>query len=168
MWSSFARASYRRQSSSCPWLRNSGSRLNRSWMSWKCFFLHLFLQLVSRKVFLVSWLFIIFDVHEVFISWWHTQGLNKKIHRMVDEIADWPLFLCATNARTCCRTCLYSSMMDTLRTAFWVPSRVIHITRSSQHPELFVLTLDWKDQMIDFVVDLVEKHVDLNDSQLSE
>ena len=59
-------------------------------------------------------------------------------------------------------------MTNTLCTAFWVPSRVIHITRCSQHPESFVLMLEWKDLMIESVVDLVEEHVDLEGSQFSE
>ena len=35
-----------------------------------------------------------------------------------------------------------SSMIDTLCTAFWVPSRAIHIIRCYPHPESCVLILD--------------------------
>ena len=76
-----------------------------------------------------------------------------------------PLFLFARSVRTCKRRCQCSSMINILCTAFWVPSRVIHITRCSQHPESSVLTLDCTGCRLDFVVDLVEKHVDLGGSQ---
>ena len=59
-------------------------------------------------------------------------------------------------------------MINILGTAFWVPSRAIHISRYSQHPESLVLILDWKGLNDCFVVDLVEEHVDLDGSQFSK
>ena len=104
-------------------------------------FLASFLQLVGRKVFLVSRLFYHIDVHEVFLSWWRTQGL-KESPSYNWWIFDCPLFLYARNARTCSWVSQCSSMINTLCTAFWVPSRAIHIIRCSQHAESFVLILD--------------------------
>ena len=101
------------------------------------------------------------DVHEVFTFWWHTQRLEGPPYHW--WLLDWLLLLCARNARTCNRVYRYSSMTNTLCTAFRVPSRAIPC---HSHPESFVSILDWKDQMIDFVVDLVEEHVDLDGSQI--
>ena len=84
------------------------------------------------------------DVREVVLSWWRTLEL-KESPSYTWWIADSPLFLDARSARTCNIRCQYSNMINILCTAFWVPSRVIHIIRCSQHPESFVLTLDWKD-----------------------
>ena len=84
------------------------------------------------------------DVHELFPSWWHTQGLQEGPSN-IWWIVDWPLFLDARNARTCSRSYRYSSMINTLCTAFWVPSRAINIIRCYPHPESCVLILDWKD-----------------------
>ena len=100
------------------------------------------------------------------LSWWHVQGLKEgPSHDW--WIVDWPLFLSERNARTCSRVYQRSSMIYTLCTAFWVPSRVIHIIRCSQHLESFSLILGWMGYMLDFVVDLVED-VDLDGSQSSE
>ena len=114
-------------------------------------FLALLLHLVGRKVFPVSWFFTHIDVREVVLSWWRTPEL-KESPSYTWWIDDSPLFLYARSARTCSRRCQRSSMINILCTAFWVPSRVIHIIRCSQHPESFVLTLDWKDLLIDSVV----------------
>ena len=56
-------------------------------------------------------------------------------------------------------------MINILCTAFWVPFRATHTIRCVQLHELFVLTLDWKQWMIDSVVNLVEEHVDLGVSK---
>ena len=68
----------------------------------------------------------------------------------------------------CNRRCLCFIMIGMLCTAFWVPSRAIHIFRCCPHPESFSLILDWKVYMLDFVVDLVEECVDQGGSQFSE
>ena len=106
-------------------------------------------------------------VCEVVLSWWRTPEL-KEGPSCNWWIADSLLFLYARSARTCNKKYQCSSMMNILCTASWVLSRAIHITRCSQHPESFVLILDWKDLMIDFVVDLVDERVDLGGSQSPE
>ena len=87
------------------------------------------------------------DVREVVLSSRRTPEL-KEGPSYTWWIADSPLFLYARSARTCNRRCQCSSMMNILCTAFWVPSRVIHIIRCSQHPESLVLTLDWKIKIL--------------------
>ena len=67
----------------------------------------------------------------------------------------------------CNRRCLCSNMISMLCTAFWVPSRAIQTIRCCPLPESFSLILDWMGYMLDFLVDHVEEHVDLDGSQFS-
>ena len=78
-----------------------------------------------------------------------------------------PISFCK-KACTCNRRFLCSNMIGMLCTAFWVPSRAIYTIRCCPHPESFCLILDYLGYMLDFVVDLVEEHVDLDGSQFSE
>ena len=72
-------------------------------------FLASFLQLISRKVLLVSRLFYHIDVHEVFLSWWRTQGM-KEGPSCNWWIVDWHLFLYAYDKHTVhCVLCSVSS-----------------------------------------------------------
>ena len=130
-------------------------------------FFHFFFMLVGREVFFVSRLFTISMsmrsslLDDIRRDW-------KKVHRIIDEFLIGPSFFIQRNARVCNRQCLRSSMTSMLCTAFWDPSRAIQTIRCCPHPESFVLILDWKDLMIDSVVELVEEHVDLDGSQFSE
>ena len=122
--------------------RNSGSRMNRSWIPWKT---------SSCTSSSIGWPYGI-PCRPAFLPnpWpWSRlflmtySGTERSI---VEMMHCWfALFLCARSARTWSRGYKCSSMINILCTAFWVPSRVIHIIRCSQHPESFVLILDWKD-----------------------
>ena len=59
-------------------------------------------------------------------------------------------------------------MISMLCTAFWVPSRAIQKVRCCPRPESCSLILDKMGHMLDFVVDLVGKRVDLGGYQFSE
>ena len=126
------------------------------------------LQLVTQIILFVSWLFPI----SVAMSFsllndilWEWKESPSKIKR----VFDWPLFLSVRKARMCNRGCLLSNMIGMLCTAFWAPSRAIQTIRSCPLPELFSFDsgLKWVF-LLEFVVDLVEKRVDLGGSQFSE
>ena len=125
------------------------------------------LQLVSQIIFFVSWLFP-FSVamrssllDDILWKW-------KKVHRKFDKLSIGLCFFLQEMPACAIYDAYVSSMIGMLCTAFWDPSRAIQTIRCCSLPESFSLILDLMGPMLDFVVDLVEKRVDLGGSQLSE
>ena len=147
MWSSSARSSHRRQTSSSrlfsivrTW--KAWSFKNRSWIPWNFLFAFL-LQLDGQIIFFSLPASYHIDVLEVVLSWWRTLELKGPSYTW--WFSDSLFFLYARSARMCNRRCQCSSMENILCTAFWVSSRAIQTVLRYPHPESFVFTLDWKD-----------------------
>ena len=148
-------------------LRNFSSRMNRSWIPKKNFFLHFFLNEFAMKY---SWSpgtpsqdgdrGVAYSLNSNSESRWDPWCTG--------QISCSPPFRCARSVRTCNGRCRRPSVINMLCTMLWVQHRVIHTIRCSQLHESFVLILGWRDWTVDFVVGLVEERADSGGSRFSE
>ena len=148
MWcvlSSFANLSISRHSSSERptfniFLRNFSSRMNRSWIPKKFFFLHFFLSEFATNYLVIPWLSSHNGARGVALSL-KSNSESRGHPWCTGQISCSPPFRFARSARTCNRRCRRPSMIDILCTVLWVPYRVVHTIRCSQLHESFLLIL---------------------------
>ena len=101
--------------------------------------LALLLQLVGDVIFLISQLLTVSVSVRVVLS--DVVGNGKEVHRVIDEFLIGPSSFMQEMPARAVEYTGYSSMINTLCTAFSVPSRAIHMIRCYPHSESFVVWL---------------------------